>query len=130
MEFLDQDKEQWQIFVNEVRDLANFFPPSMGLISAKLWGSKLKYIMENYEEQWPMMVYMHKHLAYTSRRRRRKRMKAEKAERRDSNVEIPASVTVDMFKNEMPDDDAIDGSSSLVSSISKPIILCDINPAL
>ena len=45
---------------------------------AKLWDSELGYMMENYEEKWPMMVYMHKYLALTSRDGRRKKAKAER----------------------------------------------------
>jgi hypothetical protein len=45
---------------------------------AKLWDSKLGYMMENYEEKWPMMVYMHKYLALTSRDGRRKKAKADR----------------------------------------------------
>jgi len=98
-EIADQDKERWQMFVNE------------------LWGTEVKYIMENYEKQWPMMVYVHKHLAHTSRRRRRKRKKVEKAERRDSNVEIPGRALGDIFEDGMSDNaDAIYVSSSLVSN--------------
>ena len=45
---------------------------------AKLWDSKLGYMMENYEENWPMMVYIHKYLAHTSRDGRRKKAKADR----------------------------------------------------
>jgi hypothetical protein len=49
----------------------------------KLWDSKLGYIMEKYEQQWPMMVYMYKYLTHTSRSRSKSGRPAGKLAEKD-----------------------------------------------
>lgn len=70
-----QNGEQWQFFVNE------------------LWESKIEYMMENYEEQWPMMVYMHKYLGHHARTRQRKHSKENQRSKEDKVESDPSSTT-------------------------------------
>jgi len=71
-------------------------------------------MMENFEQQWPMMVYMHKYLAH-----RRK----QKAARRGLNVDKLATDEASMPEAVVhADTDVKRGSSSLVSPIIGGII--------
>ncbi|KIM87212.1 hypothetical protein PILCRDRAFT_4403 [Piloderma croceum F 1598] len=83
----DQDEDQWQHFVNE------------------LWESKIGHMLDNYEQQWPMMVYMHKYLAHGRRK-----------QKADLNVDNLATDEESMPEAVVhADADAKRGSSYLVS---------------
>ena len=63
----------------------------VGLNIAKVWESKLlEVLLENYDEQWPMMVYMSKYLACTSKNGRRKHKKKQ-----ESTAEVPTDGKAD-----------------------------------
>jgi len=52
----------------------------------KLWESKIGYMMSNYEEQWPMMVYIQK---YLGKRRRQQRKAARQRDRERGEAGMP-----------------------------------------
>jgi hypothetical protein len=73
-------------------------------------------MLDNYEQQWPMMVYMHKYLAHGRRKKR-------KAAKRDLNVDNLTTDEGSMSEAVVhADTDAKRGCSSLVSSIIDDII--------
>ena len=85
------------------------------MTKVKLWESKIEHMMDSYEQQWPMMVYMHKYLAHGRRK--------QKAAGRDLNVDNLATDEASMPEAVVhADTDAKPGSSSLVSPIIDDII--------
>ena len=82
------------------------------LTKVKLWESKIGHMLDNYEQQWPMMVYMHKYLAHGRRK-----------QKADFNVDNLATDEESMPEAVVhADADAKRGSSYLVSSIIDDII--------
>jgi hypothetical protein len=84
------------------------------LTIAKLWDSNLGYMMEHYEVQWPMMVYMVKYLTHSSRAGQRKRKKASQRPKMENKEREERNISEE---GERVDADTEQRSSGLVSLV-------------